>query len=53
MNKNFDDELAWEIVSFAVTDFDYDYGFDVNECERMELLCPEQTVSPEEYSKFK
>ena len=51
--KNFDDELAWEIVSFAVTDFDYDYGFDVNECERMELLCPEQTVSPEEYSKFK
>ena len=51
--KNFDDELAWEIVSFAVTDFDYDHGFDINQCMRRGLECPEQTVRPEEYSKFK
>ena len=42
--QNFDDELAWEMVSFSVTDFYYDYELNKK---------PENTVHPEEFAKFR
>ena len=45
--KNFDDELAWEMISFAVTDFYYNYEFGYVSDES------DAIIYPEEFTKFK
>jgi hypothetical protein len=37
--KNFDNELAWEVASFPIMDFDYVFGYDFENCMAMKLDC--------------